>query len=150
MWDLNFGTWFSGHGWGIRRLHSVRRSRAPTSHVEDQSEQWTRSHQPTIHGMHVNDWLVDEPQLMVSPWFLNGSFLNNQDTQWVVLNRYVFKRSEWVFPFFLNNQDTHTQWVVLDKVCIQEFWMGFSLIIKTPNGLSLITYVFKRSICVFP
>jgi hypothetical protein len=50
-WDLNFGawiftlavsktetwkllgTWFSGHGWGTRRLHSVRRSRAPTSSI---------------------------------------------------------------------------------------------------------------------
>jgi hypothetical protein len=31
-WNF-FGTWFSGHGWGTRRLHSVRRSRAPTSLV---------------------------------------------------------------------------------------------------------------------
>ncbi len=63
---------------------------------------------------------------------LNGFLLNNQDTQWVALDRYVFKRSKWVFPliikipnglsligmysrdlygFFLNNQDT--QWVLL-------------------------------------
>jgi hypothetical protein len=25
-------------------------------------------------------------------------FLNSQDTQWVVLNRNVFKKSKWVFP----------------------------------------------------
>jgi hypothetical protein len=29
-WNF-FGTWFSGHGWGTKRLHSVRRSWAPTS-----------------------------------------------------------------------------------------------------------------------
>jgi len=27
-----FGTWFSGHGWGTKQLHNVRRSRAPTSY----------------------------------------------------------------------------------------------------------------------
>jgi hypothetical protein len=29
-WNF-FDTWFSEHGWGTRRLHSDRRSRAPTS-----------------------------------------------------------------------------------------------------------------------
>jgi hypothetical protein len=29
-WNF-FSTWFSGHGWGSGRLHSVRRSRAPAS-----------------------------------------------------------------------------------------------------------------------
>jgi hypothetical protein len=34
-WNF-FGIWFSGHGWGTRRLHNVRRSRAPSIHVHIQ------------------------------------------------------------------------------------------------------------------
>jgi hypothetical protein len=33
IWNF-FGTWFSGHGWGTKRLHSVQRSRAPTSIIK--------------------------------------------------------------------------------------------------------------------
>jgi hypothetical protein len=59
---------------------------------------------------------------------LNGFFLNNQDTQWVVLNRYIFKRSKWVS---LNNQDT--PWVVLNRYVFKgSKWVFLNN--KTPMG----------------